>query len=166
LSAGFEIETEMSVHASTLRLPVIEIETAYGKRVDGSKSKLSTFRDGWRILTMMAMLMKETRPFAFFLMIASFLSTTAVVLIAPIVLSFIETGLVERMPTFVLAMTFLIGAMLSLACGVVLDSLSRARIEQKRIFYLSQAPARGERAHLEPGPQRSTAQPGVRSVAS
>ncbi|MBK8197453.1 MAG: glycosyltransferase [Acidobacteria bacterium] len=145
-SAGFEIETEMSVHASTLRLPVTEIEFDYGRRVEGSASKLSTFRDGARILTMMAMLLKETKPFVFFGAIAAFLFAATSALMLPITIEFFETGLVERIPTVMLAMTLLVGAMLSLSCGIILDSVSRARIEQKRIFYLSQAPARGERA--------------------
>ncbi|MGE6697151.1 glycosyltransferase [Hyphomonas sp. NPDC076900] len=150
-SAGFEIETEMSVHASTLRLPVTEIEFDYGRRVEGSASKLSTFRDGLRILSMMAMLMKETKPFAFFGWIAAALFAACTILMVPITLEFFATGLVNRVPTVMLAMTLMVGAMLSLSCGIILDSVSRARIEQKRIFYLSQAPARGERTF--PGAQ-------------
>nr|MCU0730875.1 hypothetical protein [Hyphomonas sp.] len=146
-----EIETEMSVHASTLRLPVTEIEFDYGRRVEGSASKLSTFRDGFRILSMMAMLMKETKPFVFFGWIAAALFAVCTALMVPITLEFFVTGLVNRVPTVMLAMTLLVGAMLSLSCGIILDSVSRARIEQKRIFYLSQAPARGERAF--PGAQ-------------
>lgn len=145
-SAGFEIETEMSVHASTLRLPVTEIEFDYGRRVEGSASKLSTFRDGARILTMMAMLLKETKPFAFFGVISAGLFALTTILMAPILIEFLATGLVDRVPTVMLAMTLLVGSMLSMSCGIILDSVSRARIEQKRIFYLSQAPARGERA--------------------
>lgn len=145
-SAGFEIETEMSVHASTLRLPVTEIEFDYGRRVEGSASKLSTFRDGARILTMMAMLLKETKPFVFFGAISAALFLATSILMLPITIDFLATGLVDRVPTVMLAMTLLVGAMLSLSCGVILDSLSRSRVEQKRIFYLSQAPARGERA--------------------
>jgi glycosyltransferase involved in cell wall biosynthesis len=151
LSAGFEIETEMSVHASTLRLPVVEIETEYGRRRVGSVSKLSTLHDGLRILIMMAMLLKETKPFAFFGAIAGVLFLTSAGLMLPVLAEYLATGLVERMPTFVLSMTLALGAMLALACGVILDSVSRARIEQKRIFYLLQVPARGERAF--PGAQ-------------
>lgn len=144
MSPGFEIETEMSVHASQLRLPVAEIELDYGRRVEGSHSKLSTFRDGLRILRMMALLLKETRPFVFFGWTAAGLFAVAAVLMLPIVADFLATGLVARIPTVMLAMTLLVGAMLSLACGVILDSVSRARAEQKRIFYLSIEPARGE----------------------
>ncbi|MFN4225558.1 MAG: glycosyltransferase [Hyphomonas sp.] len=145
-SAGFEIETEMSVHASTLRLPVTEMELDYGRRVEGSKSKLSTFRDGLRILTMMAMLLKETKPFVFFGLIACALFASSCGFMLPVLAEYFSTGLVQKMPTFVLSMTLLLGGMLALASGVILDSVSRGRIEQKRIFYLSQAPARGERA--------------------
>lgn len=160
-SAGFEIETEMSVHASTLRLPVTEIEFDYGRRVEGSASKLSTFRDGARILGMMAMLLKETKPFVFFSAISAVLFAACAALMLPIVAEFLSTGLVSRIPTVMLAMTLLVGAMLAISCGVILDSVSRGRIEQKRIFYLSQAPARGERA-LFGAPQvegRDTAAP-------
>jgi hypothetical protein len=115
--------------------------------VEGSASKLSTFRDGFRILWMMALLLKETKPFVFFGWIAAALFMVASLLMMPITLEFVATGLVERIPTVMLAMTLLVGAMLSLSCGIILDSVSRARIEQKRIFYLSQAPTRGERTH-------------------
>lgn len=166
-SAGFEIETEMSVHASTLRLPVTEIELEYGRRVEGSTSKLSTFRDGARILMMMAMLLKETKPFVFFGWIAAGLFAACSALMIPITLEFFATGLVERIPSVMLAMTLMVGAMLSLSCGIILDSVSRARVEQKRIFYLSQAPARGERAHGGAAPieERETILP-VRSTGT
>ena len=140
-SPGFEIETEMSVHASSLRLPVSEIEFDYGRRVEGSESKLSTFRDGFRILRMMGMLMKETKPFVFFSAVSAVLFGTATL---PILVEYFETGLVSRMPTWMLAMTLTLGAMMSFTAGVILDSLARSRIEQKRIHYLSIAPARGE----------------------
>ena len=143
-SPGFEIETEMSVHASSLRLPVSEIEFDYGRRVEGSESKLSTFRDGFRILRMMGMLMKETKPFIFFSAISAGLLGSAAILSVPILAEYFETGLVSRMPTWMLAMTLTLGAMMSFTAGVILDSLSRSRIEQKRIHYLSIAPARGE----------------------
>ncbi len=144
MSPGFEIETEMSVHASQLRLPVAEIELEYGRRAEGSQSKLSTFRDGLRILRMMALLLKETRPFVFFGSAAIVLFLLSSILMLPILADFFATGLVARLPTVMLAMTLLVGAMLSLACGVILDSVSRARAEQKRIYYLSMEPARGE----------------------
>lgn len=145
-SPGFEIETEMSVHASILRLPVAEIETPYGKREEGSVSKLSSFRDGYRILRMIFMLMKETRPFAFFGLIAAALFTLSAFFAAPVILSYYQTGLVERLPTWVSSMTFLIGSMMCLMTGSILDSVAKSRAEQKRIFYLSISPARGERS--------------------
>ena len=144
-SPGFEIETEMSVHASMLRLPVAEVECDYGVRVEGSESKLNSLRDGARILRMMATLMKETRPFLFFAYIATALLGVAVFLGAPVVAEYFATGLVDRVPTWMLSLTFALGAMLALTAGTILDSLARSRIEAKHIHYLSIAPARGER---------------------
>lgn len=143
-SPGFEIETEMSVHASTLRLPVSEIEFDYGRRVEGSESKLSTFRDGFRILRMMGMLMKETKPFLFFSYVSVALLGAAALFGVPVLLEYFATGLVDRMPTWMLTMTLLLGAMMTFIAGVILDSMSRARVEQKRIHYLSIPSSRGE----------------------
>lgn len=148
-SPGFEIETEMSVHASSLRLPVSEIECEYGRRGEGSESKLSTFGDGFKILRMMGMLTKETRPFIFFGYISVMLLGLSVLFGVPVIKEYIMTGEVSRLPTWMLAMTLLIGAMLSCVSGVILDSLARSRAEQKRIHYLSIAPSRGE--HYQPG---------------
>lgn len=145
LSPGFEIETEMSVHASVLRLPVAEVECDYGVREQGSESKLSTFGDGFRILRMMGTLMKETRPFLFFSYIATGLMMLSLLFMGPVLASYFNTGLVERLPTWVLAMTLLLGSMMMFTAGVILDSLARGRAEQKRIHYLSIAPTRGER---------------------
>lgn len=143
-SPGFEIETEMSVHASTLRLPVAEIPFEYGRRADGSASKLSTFRDGFRILRMIAMLMKETRPFVFFSYLALALMSASAFFAIPVLREYFATGLVEQMPKWVAAMTLLLGAMMVFIAGVVLDSVARGRAEQKRFHYLSITPARGE----------------------
>ena len=137
VSAGFEIETEMSVHASRLKLPVSEIELDYGRRPEGSHSKLSTYRDGAKILWMFAMLMKETRPFAFFGTLSGGLMTGSLVFMAPVLLSYFETGLVERMPTWVFSLVLMLMSLLVLTAGLILDSLSRARSEQLRIHYLS-----------------------------
>lgn len=144
MSPGFEIETEMSVHASSLRLPVIEVGTHYGVRGEGSESKLSTFRDGFKILRMIATLMKETRPFLFFSYIALGLVGLSMFSAAPVLIEYFQTGLVERMPTWVLSMTMLLGSMMVFMAGVILDSVARGRNEQKRIHYLSIAPSRGE----------------------
>ena len=144
VSPGFEIETEMSVHASILRLPTAEIPTAYGRRGEGSESKLSTFKDGFKILRMMSMLMKETRPFAFFGILALGLFATSGLFMTPVLIEYFQTGLVSRMPTWVLAMTLLMASMMCFMSGMILDSVARSRAEQKRIHYLSLSPARGE----------------------
>ena len=144
-SPGFEIETEMSVHASLLRLPVAEVPTEYGVRVEGSESKLNSLRDGLKILRMMGTLMKETRPFVFFAYIAVAMLLGSALLGAPVVAEYFRTGLVERMPTWMLSMTLLLGAMLAITAGAILDSLARSRVETKHIHYLSIPPARGER---------------------
>ncbi|AZO35462.1 glycosyltransferase [Mesorhizobium sp. M2A.F.Ca.ET.037.01.1.1] len=145
VSGGFEIETEMSVHASQLKLPVSEMALDYGRRPEGSSSKLSTFRDGARILWMFAMLVKETQPLRFFGTFALFFLAASIGLMIPVVIEFAETGLVPRMPTWVLSIGMLLLAMLSMMTGLILDSVSRGRAEQKRIFYLSISSARAER---------------------
>jgi glycosyltransferase involved in cell wall biosynthesis len=140
ISTGFEIETEMSVHASQLMIPVAEINLSYGRRPDGSTSKLRTFRDGFRILKMFAMLMKETRPFVFYSAFAACFWIAGLVLMVPIIMTWLETGLVPRLPTAVVATgMFVIGFMLA-GSGLILDSLSRSRVEQKRILFLSVPP--------------------------
>lgn len=137
VSGGFEIETEMSVHASQLKLPVSEIALDYGRRIEGSSSKLSTFQDGAKILWMFTMLMKETQPLRFFGAISALLLAASTILGVPVLIEFAETGLVLRIPTWVLSVGLLLLSMLMLATGVILDSVSRGRAEQKRIFYLS-----------------------------
>lgn len=143
-SPGFEIETEMSAHASVLRLPVAEVETPYGRREEGSESKLSTFGDGFKILRMMGVLMKETQPFRFFGCLALSLVLVSAMFMAPVLIEFFTTGLVNRIPSWILAMTLLLGAMMMFSAGVILDSVARGRAEQKRIFYLSIPASRGE----------------------
>jgi len=145
MSAGFEIETEMSVHASVLRLPVIEVECDYGRRQEGSVSKLNSFRDGFKILRMMGSLMKETRPFIFFSYISIGLVGVSMITATPVLTEYFTTGLVERMPTWVLSMTMLLASMMVFMAGVILDSVARGRNEQKRIHYLSISPSRGEK---------------------
>jgi Glycosyl transferase family 2 len=137
LSSGFEIETELSVHASQLKLPTAEIVLAYGKREEGSASKLRTVRDGFRILSTFALLLKETRPALFFGSIAGAAMAAAIALAIPILVTFVETGLVPRIPTVVLCTGLTLFAALIGACGLILDSLARARVEQKRILYLT-----------------------------
>jgi hypothetical protein len=138
VSDGFEIETEMSVHASRLKLPVCELELDYGRRPEGSHSKLSTFGDGRKILWMFAMLMKETRPFAFYLSISSALFAASLTLMTPIVIEFLQTGLVPRMPTWVLSMVLLMMSAMTFTAGLILDSLARSRAELLRIHYMDQ----------------------------
>jgi len=142
LSSGFEIETELSVHASQLKLPTAEIALPYGKREEGSSSKLRTFRDGLRILSTFALLLKETRPALFFGSLAGAAAALAVLLAIPIFATFLETGLVPRIPTVVLCTGLTLFATLMLACGLILDSLARSRVEQKRILYLTMAAPR------------------------
>lgn len=145
LSGGFEIETEMSVHASVLKLPVAELELDYGRRPEGSHSKLSTFRDGRRILWMLAMLMKETRPFYFFSYMSLAVMCCALILMVPVLNEYFLTGLVTRMPTWVLATALMMMALMIFSGGVILDSVARGRVEQKRMHYMSIATSRGER---------------------
>jgi hypothetical protein len=143
LSTGFEIETELSVHASQLRLPIAEFALPYGKREAGSSSKLRTIRDGLRILRTFALLLKETRPALFFGSLAALTMLTAIVLAAPIVGTFAETGQVPRIPTVILCTGLALCATLMGVCGLILDSLARSRVEQKRILYLAMASPRG-----------------------
>jgi glycosyltransferase involved in cell wall biosynthesis len=161
VSGGFEIETEMSVHASQLKLPVSEIGLDYGRRPEGSSSKLSTYRDGAKILWMFAMLMKETQPLRFFGAFAVLFLASSLFLMVPVLIEFVETGLVPRMPTWVLSVGLLLLSMLAAVTGLILDSVSRGRAEQKRIFYLSMPSGRVERerasatATLKTGPGKT-----------
>ncbi|MCR9079597.1 MAG: glycosyltransferase [Hyphomonadaceae bacterium] len=137
VSSGFEIETEMSVHCSQLGIPTLERPTHYGERPEDSHSKLRTFHDGFRILGMFAMLAKETRPAAFFGAIGMALVALAGILAAPLFLTYFETGLVPRLPTAILATGLVMTASISAVCGLILDSLARARTEAKRAVFLS-----------------------------
>jgi glycosyltransferase involved in cell wall biosynthesis len=144
VSAGFEIETEMSVHASRLKLPVAELELDYGRRPEGSHSKLSTLKDGGKILWMFAMLMKETRPFAFFGLISACFMLSSMAFMAPVLAEYFETGLVNRMPTWVLSMALMMISFMVFTAGLILDSVARSRAEQLRIHYLNvAAPSQG-----------------------
>jgi glycosyltransferase involved in cell wall biosynthesis len=140
VSAGFEIETEMSVHASRLKLPITELELDYGRRPEGSHSKLSTFKDGAKILWMFAMLMKETRPFAFFGILSGLFMSSSIVFMTPVLIEYFETGLVNRMPTWVLSMALMMISFMLFTAGLILDSVARSRAEQLRIHYLSISP--------------------------
>ena len=140
LSAGFEIETEMSVHALELRMPVGEVVTAYGARPEGSESKLSTYRDGWRILKTIAVLYRIERPVLFFGGIAALLIIAAIILSVPLVVTYLDTGLVPRFPTAILATGLVIVAVLSFFAGLILDTVTRGRREMRRLAYLAYPP--------------------------
>ncbi len=143
LSTGFEIETEISVHALELRMPVGEVVTAYAARPEGSLSKLSTFRDGWRILTTIIKLSRIERPIQFFGLIAAALGLVSILLAIPLVVTYVQTGLVPRFPTAVLATGLVILAFICFFCGLILDTVVRGRLEVRRLAYLS-FPAPGE----------------------
>jgi glycosyltransferase involved in cell wall biosynthesis len=140
LSDGFEIETELSVHALELALPVAEVETPYFARPEGSFSKLNTWRDGFRILGTILKLYRSEKPLRFFTAIGIFLMLVSVGLAIPIVITFLEEGLVPRLPTAVLSMGLMIVAVLSVSSGLVLDTVTRGRREMKLLAYLSQPP--------------------------
>ena len=137
LSEGFEIETEMSVHALELKMPVGEITTAYGARPEGSASKLSTYRDGWRILKVMLNLFRTERPVLFFGGVGALLLVLALLLSVPLVLTYIDTGLVPRFPTAILITGLGIIAVLCAFAGLILDTVTRGRREIRRLAYLS-----------------------------
>lgn len=139
LSAGFEIETEMSVHALELAMPVAEKVTAYAARPEGSASKLSTYRDGWRILRTIITLYRVERPIWFYGLVGGLFAALAVGLSVPLLLTYLETGLVPRFPTAILATGMMIVATLSFMCGLILDTVVRGRREVKRLAYLGHA---------------------------
>ena len=140
VSSGFETETELAVHALSLRLPVAEIETPYGARPEGSVSKLNTYRDGIRISWMILQLFREERPMAFFTLLFLALLLVSVGAGVPVVLEFMETGLVPRLPTALLSTGVMLLAFLSLVAGFVLDNVTRGRRELKRLAYLALPP--------------------------
>ena len=137
VSNGFEIETEMSVHASQLRLPVAEVDVDYGTRPDGSTSKLRTVADGTNILRAMLVLLKEHRPLAFFGWIAGACYAASVALGIPLAVTYAQTGLVPRLPTAILATGLVVVGLLMTTAGLVLDSIAKGRLEAKRLAYLS-----------------------------
>lgn len=137
LSHGFEIETELTVHALELRMPHAEFDTAYSTRPEGSHSKLSTYRDGWRILKTICKLFISERPLQFFSIMAAVLAAGAIALAIPLLLTYLHTGLVPRLPTAVLATGAMLAAMLSMVCGVVMHAIRLARREAKRLRYLA-----------------------------
>ncbi len=136
VAKGFEIETELSVHALDLRLEIIETPVTYGARPTGSASKLNTISDGIKIAIMLTLLFKETTPLKFFGIGTFVFFILSLLLSYPIIINFIQTGLVERLPTAVLCSGLIILASVSLICGLVLDSVSKGRKELKRLHFL------------------------------
>ena len=134
---GFSIETELAVHAGRLLMPVAEMNTPYKERGHGSVSKLHTWRDGVRILMAITGLVREERPLVFFMAICVLLMLFSLVLGVPVVIEYLKTGLVPRLPTAVLSTGLMILAFLSLASGLILDTVTRGRWELKRLAYLA-----------------------------
>ena len=145
LSGGFEIETELTIHALELGLAAAEIDTPYYARPQGSASKLNTWRDGFRILRTIIRLYRAERPLAFFGVIGLCLAIVSVGFAIPVVVTYMETGLVPRLPTAVLSTGLMLLASLSIAVGLVLDTVTRGRREMKLLAYL---------AHRAPGEER------------
>ncbi len=137
LSEGFEIETELTIHALELNMPVAEIASNYVERPTGSSSKLNTISDGLKISKLIVKLIKDERPMSFFGWLFVAFSVFSIILAIPITITFLETGLVPRLPTAVLSSASMVLAFLFLACGFILDSVTRGRRERKRISYLS-----------------------------
>lgn len=137
LSTGFETETELTVHALELRMPIDEVALPYRGRPTDSSSKLNTYRDGWRILKTIIKLAKEEKPFLVFGIMSLVLAAISLLLAWPLLLTFIDTGLVPRLPTAILATGLMLLAFLTLACGAILDVVTLGRREVKRLSYLS-----------------------------
>jgi glycosyltransferase involved in cell wall biosynthesis len=138
LSGGFEIETELTIHALELSLPAAEIDTPYYSRPKGSASKLNTWRDGLRILSTIVNLYRAERPLMFFTGIGLVLAIASIGLAIPIFVTYIETGLVPRLPTAILSTGLMMLAALCAAVGLVLDTVTRGRRETKLLAYLAQ----------------------------
>ena len=149
LSGGFEIETELTVHALELGLAAAEMKTPYYARPEGSASKLNTWRDGFRILWTIVQLYRSERPFPFYGAIGCVLALVSVVIAIPVIVTYVETHLVPRLPTAILSMGLMVLACLSIAVGLVLDTVSRGRREMKLLAYLS---------HRTPGEERRRAE--------
>lgn len=151
LASGFEIETELTVHALQLRAPVQEIPTPYRERPPSSSSKLRTLPDGIRIMRLIARLIREEKPLEFFSVIALLLAISSIVLAIPVIGEYLRTGLVPRLPTAVLATGLMLLSFLSLTCGMVLATVTRGRNEVKWLHYLS-VPIRFPKERRNPAP--------------
>jgi glycosyltransferase involved in cell wall biosynthesis len=137
LAKGFETETELTVHALELRMPIAEVVTDYKSRPAGSESKLHTYRDGYRILRMIMRLFREERPLPFFSIVFAVLSFASVTLAYPLFVTYFATGLVPRFPTAILSTGLMLLAFLNLGAGIMLDTVTKGRMEMKRLAYLS-----------------------------
>ena len=136
LSTGFEIETELTIHALELRMPYGELVTPYNARLEGSFSELSTYRDGIRILKTIGRLYRVERPLQFFSIIGFIFAFASILISLPILQEYLVTGLVPRLPTAVLSVGLMLSAQLAIVCGIVLDNVTRGRQELRRIAYL------------------------------
>ena len=134
---GFGIETELTVHAVRLLMPMIEVDTRYKERPVGSVSKLNTWRDGFRILFTIVSLVREERPLIFFSGLFAFFALVSLAFGIPVIIDYFQTGLVPRLPTAVLSVGLMMLAFLSLASGLILDTVTRGRWELKRVAYLA-----------------------------
>ncbi len=138
MARGFEIETELTVHSLELQMPMGEVHVPFKDRPEGSESKLNSIRDGLRILRMITRLLQQERPLQVFGGIAMVFTLLSLVIGGPVVSTYFETGLVERLPSAVLAASLMLLAALSFSVGLILDTVTRGRQEVKRITYLSQ----------------------------
>ena len=134
---GFGIETELTVHTVRLLMPMVEVDTKYKERPEGSVSKLNTYRDGFKILFTIASLVREERPLIFFSAIFALLFALSLIFGIPVIVEYAHTGLVPRLPRAVLATGLSLLAFLSLASGLILDTVTRGRWELKRLAYLA-----------------------------
>ena len=160
-SRGFEIETELTVHTLQMRLPAAEVEAPYGARPEGSESKLSTFRDGWRILRMISLMVREERPMQFFGVAGLTALVVAALLAGPVLAGYLQTGLVPRLPTLVVAVGLVVVALLSFFCGLILDTVARDRLEQRWLAYLA---LEGPETLARPDGLSAAVSPALRSV--
>jgi glycosyltransferase involved in cell wall biosynthesis len=140
LSSGFEIETELTIHALGLEVPIVEIDTPYFARPAGSASKLNTWRDGVRIMFSILQLHRSERPLPFFVIVGTLLGALSVILAVPIFVTYLQIGLVPRIPTAILSTGLMVLAFLSIAVGFVLDTVTRGRREMKLLAFLAQPP--------------------------
>jgi len=137
MAAGFEAETELTVHALQMRMPIAEVVTRYTHRAAGTVSKLNTYRDGWRILRTILLLLQQERPLQVFGLAGGLMLLTGLALGLPVVLEFVHTGLVPRLPTAVLATGLVLLATLLAMTGLILEAVTVGRKERKRLAYLS-----------------------------